>query len=411
MGTSIINRNPDTPNRSWPARGHFGVEEKEAAMRLFDESIAGGHAFGYNGVQEQALCKEFADFLGGGYADGVNSGTTAVHVALAALKPPPFSEVVVSAVTDPGGIMPVVIQNCIPIIADTVPDSYNTGPKQVEAVITEQTSAIIVAHIGGEPMDIEGIMAVAAKYGIPVIEDCSQSHAAKIKGQYVGSFGTISAFSLMFGKHFCCGGQGGIVFTKDPELYKSIRHASDRGKPYGVENANGNLIATLNFNMDELHAAIGRVQLKKLPDIVAKRRAFAELLRAKGLGDFKFINIPELAPEIEHSYWWWRLSFASDELNCSKTDFCKALIAAGLPINPDYRGALPYTFEWFQNRQDKHPWNNPLYLGNASEEPQTPNAFAVMDKSFNLAICESWGEQEADDIISIIREVEKNFLK
>lgn len=75
MGASTSNSNTDNPNRSWPARGHFGLEEKATAMRLFDESIAGGHVFGYNCVQEQAFCREFADFLGGGYADGVNSGT------------------------------------------------------------------------------------------------------------------------------------------------------------------------------------------------------------------------------------------------------------------------------------------------------------------------------------------------
>lgn len=395
----------------WPGRGHFGVEEKEAAMKLFDASIASGNAFGYNGEEEAGLCREFAEFLGGGYADGVNSGTTAVHVALKALKPAPFSEVVVGAVTDPGGIMPIVVQNCIPVVADTVPDSYNTGPEQIEAAITPRTSAIVVAHIGGEPMDIEGIVKVARKYNLPVVEDCSQSHAAKINGKYVGSFGDVSAFSIMFGKHFCCGGQGGMVFTKDPELYKSVRHASDRGKPYGIENSNGNVIASLNFNMDELHAAIGRVQLKKLPMIVEKRRAFVQLLKNKGIGKFASIIVPELLPAAEHSYWYWRLGVDSSKLTCSKAEFCAALMAEGLPINPDYRAALPYTFDWFVRRANRHPWNNPLYKGDSSLVPDTPNAFAVMDKCFNLTVSESWGEQEADDIIAIIKKVENAYLK
>ena len=97
----------------------------------------------------------------------------------------------------------------------------NTGPEQVEAAITERTSAIVVAHIGGEPMDIEGIMAVARKHNLPVVEDCSQSHAARVNGKYVGTFGDVSAFSIMFGKHFCSGGQGGMVFTKDPGTFQS----------------------------------------------------------------------------------------------------------------------------------------------------------------------------------------------
>ncbi len=394
----------------WPGRGHLGVEEKTAAMELFDKAIDSGCAFGYNGKEEEDFCREFADFLGGGYADGVNSGTTAVHVALKALKPAPFSEVVVGAVTDPGGIMPIVVQNCIPVIADTAPDSYNTGPEQIEAAITPLTSAIVVAHIGGEPMDIEGIIAVARKYNLPVVEDCSQSHAAKINGKFVGSFGDVSAFSIMFGKHFCSGGQGGMVFTKDLELYKSVRNAADRGKPY-MQESNGNVTASLNFNMDELHAAIGRVQLRKLPSIVNKRRAFVQLLKDKGMEKFKSIIIPELLPGAEHSYWWWRLRVDSSKLTCTKEEFCAALIAEGMLLNPDYSAALPYTFDWFLNRADKHPWNNPLYRGNRLLDPETPNAFAVMGNHFNLNISESWGETEADDIIAIISKVENAYLK
>ena len=411
METLAVNGGQAYKTTPWPNRGHFGVEEKEAAMKLFDESIATGNAFGYNGAQEQAFCNEFAEFLGGGFADGVNSGTNSVHVALKALKPAPFSEVVVSAVTDPGGIMPIVVQDCIPVVADTAPGSFNPGPEQIEAAITERTSAIVVAHIGGEPMDIEGIMAVARKYDLPVVEDCSQSHAAKINGKIVGTFGDVAAFSIMFGKHFCCGGQGGMVFTKDEEIYKAVRHASDRGKPFGIENPNGNVIASLNFNMDELHAAIGRVQLKKLPEIVAARRAFVELLKDKGMGDLKAVKIPELLPSSEHSYWWWRLAFDGSEMNCTKAEFCAALAAEGLSVIPTYSAALPYTFEWFQNREDKHPWNNPLYKGDASAEPQTPNAFAVMETNFILPVHEGYGAQEADDIIAIIKKVEKAYSK
>ena len=142
-------------------------------------------------------------------------------------------------------------------------------------------------------MDIEGIMVVAKKHNLPVVEDCSQSHAAKINGKVVGSFGDISAFSIMFGKHFCCGGQGGMVFTKNPDIYRAVRNSSDRGKPYDDES-NGNVIASLNFNMDELHATIGRIQLKKLPTIVGKRRAFVQLLKDKGIGEIESIIVPEL---------------------------------------------------------------------------------------------------------------------
>ena len=102
----------------WPERHLFGTAEKQAAVALFDQAIATGQAFGYNGPEEDAYCKEFAAYLGGGYADAVNSGTNAVWVALRALEIKAFSEVICPPITDPGGVMPVALSNCIPIPAD-----------------------------------------------------------------------------------------------------------------------------------------------------------------------------------------------------------------------------------------------------------------------------------------------------
>jgi perosamine synthetase len=405
-----INGGSPAISTPFPTRGHMGEEEKAVAMAMFDATIASGNAFGYNGEQEELFCKEFAEFLGGGYADGVNSGTNSVFVAVRSLELEPFSEVIVSAVNDPGGIMPIVMNNCIPIIIDSVPNSYNAGPEQVEAAITSRTSAIVIPHIGGEPADMPGIMAVAKKYNLPVVEDCSQSHAAKIDGQYVGTFGDVSAFSIMFGKHFCCGGQGGMVFTKDEQRYWSVRRAADRGKAFGIEGANGNVSYAINCNMDELHATIGREQLKKLPAIVAGRQQFVQLLKDSGLNDLQSITIPDVAANREHSYWWWKLKVNSDQLNCTKAEFCAAVMAEGVLMNPCYTGALPTTFDWFKDRANQHPWNNPLYKGDANQAFPIPNALEVMDNYFNLTIFESWGEEEAKAIVAAFKKVETAYL-
>lgn len=410
-GQLAINGGSKTIAMDLPSRGHFGVEEKSAALALFDSCIAAGSPFGYNGSEEEAFCAEFAEFFGGGYADGVNSGTTAVHVALAALEPEPFSEVIVGPYTDPGGIMPIVIQNCIPVIADAIPSSFNTGPEQVEARITPRTSAIIIPHIGGEPADIAGIMSVARKHSLPVIEDCAQSHAAKLDGKYVGTFGDVAAFSLMFGKHSCTGGQGGMVFTKNPEIYKKVRRYADRGKPFGLDGANGNVVPSLNFNMDELHAAIGRVQLRKLPDIVARRRRFVELLKQAGLDRLSAVGVPELPSGVEHSYWWWRLRFQPNKVGCSKNEFLDAVASEGVLLIKDYRIALPFKYDWFKNRADKHPWNNPCCQDDPTRDFLVPNAEAAVEEFFILRLFESWGEIEAEAIVSAFRKVELAFLK
>ncbi len=401
----------DTP---FPDRSLLGPEEKAAVDALFDKAIAEGSSIGYNGPEEEAYCKEFAEYMGGGYADGVNSGTTAVFVALKALNPEPFTEIIVSPITDPGGMMPIVMLNCIPVVADASPGKYNTDAEQIEKMITPQTSAIVVAHIGGEPADIENIVAVAKKHGIPVVEDCAQAHNAKLNGKLLGSFGDIGAFSTMFGKHHCTGGQGGLVYTKDEELYWRIRRAADRGKPFGIEKPNGNVTASLNFNMDEIAATIGRVQLKKLPSIVERRRAIV----AKLTEEFKKLNaliIPEQLPGAQPSYWWWRLDVDEDKLTCSKDVYCEALIAEGMPINPSYRAAMPQTFDWYKNRNvfgsSGYPWAAPEYKGDKDKEYSWPNAIEATDAQFNLSIFESWGEEEIRDIVEAFNKVEDAFAK
>ena len=142
----------------WPPRHLFTDDEKQAAIDLFDEAIATGGVFVYNGEAEEAYCREFAEYMGGGYADAVNSGTSAIYVALRALDLEPFTEVIVPPVTDMGGVMPVPLINCIPVPADAAPGSFNMGPEQLAERITERTSAIIVAHIAGLPADMDAIM-------------------------------------------------------------------------------------------------------------------------------------------------------------------------------------------------------------------------------------------------------------
>lgn len=392
-------------------RHNYGTEERDAVIALMDGSIKSGNAFGYQGSQEELFCKEFAAFLGGGYADGVNSGTNAVYLAIKALQIPAFSEVIVGCVTDPGGMMSIVLNNCIPIIADVLPGSYNTGAAMIEPLITERTKAIVVAHIGGEPANMPEIMTLAKKYNLKVVEDCAQSHTAKINGQNVGSFGDVSSFSLMFGKHMSTGGQGGLVFTKSEEIYWNTRRSADRGKAINLPAGSTNIIPALNCNMDEIHAVIGRVQLKKLPDIVARRQAFVKLLNKKGMNKLKAVKIPEIPVWAEHCYWWWKLRIDSSVLKVNRHEFCAALIAEGLQINPSYRAALPATMSWFQNRSEKFPWNAPQYKGNPKQEFSCPNANTSMEDHFILPLYESWGEVEADAILNAIRKVETVMAK
>lgn len=253
----------------FPPRRLFSGEEKDAVDALFDEAIAGHHhVLGYGGAMEEAFTQSFCEHMGGGYADAVNSGTNAVYVALRALDLPPFCEVIVPSVTDPGGVMPVALLNCVPVVADCAPGSYNIGAEQIADRLTPRTRAVMVAHIMGFPADLDPIMSLAREHDLLVVEDCAQSHMATYKGKPVGTFGHTAAFSTMSGKHFATGGQGGVAYTSHEAYYWPMRRASDRGKPFNLEGAQGNQFASLNMNMDELHCAIGVEQLKKLPAFI-----------------------------------------------------------------------------------------------------------------------------------------------
>lgn len=404
---------------SFPPRAAFGHEEKAALLALMEQTVATGAALGYNGAEENAYCQTLAEYMASGhgesgYVDAVNSGTAALYVALQALGLPAFSEVIVSAVTDPGGMMPIPLLNLIPMVADSEPDSYNSGPEQIAELISPHTSAIVIAHIAGEPANITAVMELARQHNLPVIEDCSQSHGARLDGRLLGSFGDIGIFSTMGGKHHATGGQGGAIYTRDEARYQTIRRCSDRGKPFFLPPGSTNVVAALNLNLTDLAAAIGGVQLRKLPETVTRRQTVVGKL-GEGIDDLPTVSLPALLPGAEASYWFLRLRFHAAAATCDKRTFCAALSAEGLPVTPDYRAALPHMMTWFTQRRvfgaSGYPWASPDYHGDCDRQFLCPNAQATMDTHFNVGIHENWGEQEVADAIHIFQKVDAAFRR
>ncbi len=413
LGQLAINGGSPIIKGALKNRFNIGTEERDAVMAMFDKAIETGQAPGYNGAEEDKLCKDFADFMGGGFADGVNSGTTAVFVALRALDLEPFSEVIVSPVTDPGGIMPILMNNCIPVIADSAPGEYNTNAAMIEERITEYTRAIIVSHIMGEAALMPEIMEVAKKYNLKVLEDCAQSHGCELNGRYVGTFGDVAAFSTMFGKHFNTGGQGGMVYTRNEDLYWKIRQQADRGKPFGLEPGATNCVASLNFNLSDFSAAIGIEQVKKLKGLVNRRRNFVNAFKSK-IKVLKSISAPELPDGSNPSYWFLRLKFNEAAVPCSKIEFLSAVEAEGVQMIKDYNFARPFLMDWFVNKKafgtGGFPWTAPQYKGKYTKEFDCPNVEKALNEGFNLHVYESWNEEEAELIFRAFEKVEKAYL-
>ncbi len=396
----------------FPKRHLFGAEEHEVAMRLFSEAQESGTAIGYSGPEELAYEQEFAAFMGGGYADLVNSGTSALYAALGALKLEAAGEVVIPPITDPGGAMPAALLCQVPVVADAAPGSFNAGAEQIAAVLTPHTRAIVVAHIAGEPADMTPILALAEERGIPVIEDCAQAHGARYKGQLAGSLGAVAAFSTMSGKHHATGPQGGVVFTRDEELCWEAKRFADRGKPFNTD-ATSNLRAGLNLNGNDLSAAIGRVQLRKLDAMIAKRRRVAAQI-AEAIAECKAVRLGWQVDESEGVYWFMRFHVDADKLRVDKNGFARAVAAEGIPVTATYR-YIPSETIWFKERQvfpgSDYPWGLPTYGGDRNAEFPCPNAVDAVESHFIMSIHENFAEREVADIAEAFAKVEQAYWR
>jgi dTDP-4-amino-4,6-dideoxygalactose transaminase len=205
-----------------------------------------------------------------------------------------------------------------------------------------------------------------------------------------------------------------MVYTKHGEIYQQIRWASDRGKPFGLKGAN-NQIASLNFNIDELGCAVGRVQIKKLPEIVSKRRNIVKKMRDK-FSSLKSIEIPEEKAGAEASYWFLITKFNNDAVTCSKDEFLDAVREEGIsPIVNNYTQNQPYKMDWCQKKQvfgnSGYPWASPEYKGNPDAEYPCPNTELVSKSYFNIYFNESWTDEEINDCFEAFKKVETYYAK
>ncbi len=396
-------------DRPFPARQLYGEQEKRAAMELFDRAIETGGLIGYGGEAEQTYCRRFADFMGGGYCDAVNSGTSAVYVALRAAGVPAFTEVIVPPITDPGGIMPVPLMNCIPIVADTDLHSYNVGPEQIADRLTEHTRAIVVAHFGGSPVDRDPVLELARPRGIKVIEDCAQAHGSRYKGRLVDTIGDIAAFSTMDGKHHCTAAQGGVVFTRDEAMALRGLRRADRGKPFGLEGTSTNVVASLNLNTDNLSAAVGIEQLKKLPRFIEQRRRVARAIGEGIASHCRAIRLVADPPDCASVFWFLLFDVDPERTSVSKQQFADAVAAEGLPFAASY--VRPQTeHEWFRKRavfeDSQYPWSAPQYKGDRDQALPLPNFEAMDQRLCWMSFHENLTDRDVADIVAAFEKVD-----
>jgi perosamine synthetase len=399
VSTSALAIHGGPPVRTEPLPPRFALGDAE--VKMIEQVIAFYREQkvdpGYQGSFEKLYTDAFVAMMGGGYADAVATGTSALFVALAALELPEGSEVLVSPITDPGAVSAIILNRLRPRLMDSQPDSYNVGPEQFLDRAGPGTRAALIVHSVGQACDIERIVAAAREREIRVVEDCSQSHAANVAGRPIGTFGDIAAFSTMYRKAHITGASGGVVYSRDLELFRRALAHADRGKPrwlpdFDDRNPSTFLFPALNHHSDEISCAIGLASIRRLNDTIVRRLAFVADLSARLREESKLCRPYGYTPG--DSPFVHPILVEAERLSCSKTEFAVAVREEGIGLNPHYQYVVA---DW--------PWVK-RYL---ADDFDTPNARAVRDRSFVLYLNENYGEREAMDVTAAIVKVEQHY--
>jgi dTDP-4-amino-4,6-dideoxygalactose transaminase len=223
------------------------------------------------GKEVAAFEEEFAAYSNARYGIAVNSGTSALHLALLAAGVGPGDEVITVPCTFVATTAAILYAGAKPVFVDVDPVTYTMDPSQIEAAITPETKAILPVHLYGNPADMDAILAVARRHGLVVIEDAAQAHGAEYKGTRCGSIGDLGCFSFYPGKNLGAYGEGGLVTTSNPEFARTIRMLRD----WGAERKYEHVLKGFNYRMEGIQGAILRIKLRHLEQWTEARRAHA----------------------------------------------------------------------------------------------------------------------------------------
>lgn len=311
---------PEGCTRLWP---QITETERAAVLRVLDSRIlSGSHA-----PEIKQLESEFAQFTNAKHCLSANSGTAALHMAVAAAQIGPGDEVITSAFTFLASALAVLHHNAVPIFADIDPVTFNISPVEIERKITPRTRAIMPVHIHGLPADLDEIRAIARKHDLIVIEDAAQAHGATYKGQKVGAIGDMGAFSVQSSKNLSAG-EGGLFVTNNDKFYERANCVRQFGEEaaesttagldpmHPLDDARDYNAITMGwmYRMTSLTAALARCQLARLDhyNFTAKRNA--EYLTGR-LSTIDLVTPPSVPSDRTSAYHKYRVRLHPERLD------------------------------------------------------------------------------------------------
>lgn len=387
----------------------FGFEEVSELVEALNQNTLFYH---FGGKVKQFL-QDFNEMYGVRYSVATSSGTAALHVALGAAGVTAGDEVITSPITDQGTLIGILYQNAIPVFADLDPHTYNMDPLSIEARITDRTKAIIVVHLAGNAADMDPIMEIARKHKLKVIEDCAQSYLAKDKGRLVGTIGHYGCFSTNDFKHISTGDGGLVTVNSGDEADYHVTHAfADKNyQRFGTSVQRDLHHLAPNYRMTELQGAVGIAQLKKLEGICERRQQYGDRITA-GISHLAGVQTPHVEKGNVCTYWFYMFRLDLNELTCTRTEFCKALEAEGIPNMEGYIPDVVYMQPLFQKRTAYPDSNYPFELtGITYDRGLCPNAESILQTAVRLQVNEFYTEQDIEEMIKGIQKVASFYKK
>jgi|ERR1017187_3599084 dTDP-4-amino-4,6-dideoxygalactose transaminase len=400
----------------FPRYAPIGGEEVQAVKAVVESGVlsqfigAWCEEF-YGGKKVRELEREWAEHFVTDYAVAVNSATSGLIAAVGALGIEPGDEVIVSPWTMCASATAILIWNAIPVFADIEPHTFNLDPESVERCVTSRTRAILVTDIFGHAADLDGIMQVARKHDLHVIEDAAQAPGATYHSRFVGTIADIGVYSLNYHKHIHTG-EGGICVTRSPQFAERMQlirnHAEAVVADKGCESLD-NMIG-FNFRLGEIEAAIGVEQLKKLSRLVDQKRR-AGMRFSSLVAELRGLRTAVVQPDCTHVFYVYPLVIDSTEMGVSRGQLITALRAEGVPgvmsgyVNlhrlPMYQSKTAYGKQGF-------PWLGGTYKGSVSyEKGICPVAERLQDETFvGLQFClHNYDDHEVDLIAAAFHKV------
>lgn len=273
------------------------------------------------GPEVAAFEREFSAHVAGRESIALNSGTSALHMSLLAAGIGPGDEVIVPSFSFAATANSVALTGATPVFVDIELDHFNADPAAIEAAITPRTKAVMPVHLYGHPADLRAISATVEKHGLMLFEDAAQAHLASVDGVPVGAWGIAASFSFYPTKNMTSG-EGGMVTTSSADVARAIRVLRNQGMERRYENE----VVGFNTRMTDIHAAIGRVQLTRLPGWTAKRQQNAAFLS----NNIRGVVVPPIADGATHVFHQYTVRVVDHDRDAFAAELTKRGVGNGV---------------------------------------------------------------------------------